>query len=487
MILRLPLAPTGAEAQWRDKAHAERTTIKLDSVYSQVRAGDRAALEVDGVLAPVTVSSVTRSSVAVTNTATMPVTLVTFSPAVICSDGQSLIFHADPFRIGAPTRPAETEISLADVAAGGALEAPVPPLGKAPAGGEVILVGARERGLLASGRVNVREDGAGRFDLSLGSQAEAGTLAAPISLFGNVVEAIGAKPWSRKCSVPPTPRRRSTFPSAQAAAGLARGQRPAERPPARARGPRRRRRMAPGRNASSGAARTSASMSSASSRTAAAGSFSATDGAAPGLRRGVDNIRAGYRQGAGAAKPPPGSISQLKGSVKGLARRARAARRCTEAPILKAPRRCAPPRRLARLPSDAPSRSPISRRWRAASGRSTPQPAEIWDEGRQRAVVKLWIISGGAGLSERLAPWLAGQAVPDLAIMVEEAGAVQPALAIALDVQPGHQAGSVRAEAHAALFDAESGLLSPARQTIGAPLFRSVLVHRLQRSRASAR
>jgi hypothetical protein len=119
---------------------------------------------------------------------------------------------------------------------------------------------------------------------------------------------------------------------------------------------------------------------------------------------------------------------------------------------------------------------------RSYAGVVNAASAWAWDERRQRAAVKLWIIADGGDPSAGLAVWLAARAAPDLEIAVEEAGTAPfTTLSITLSYAEGYDPNLVRTQARSALFDRETGPLAPARQRIGGVLFRSALTHRLHR------
>jgi predicted phage baseplate assembly protein len=459
----------------------DETSVLLDAVYPQVRRDEWAVLQVDDRLHAVKLRAATTQDILVGSVpdARRPVTFATFTPFIALAGGQSVTLHAGPYRVGAPTRPAETQVALARIAADGALAAPVEPLGGAPASGEAILAGAGARGALVSGTLVAREDGSARFQAALGSNPAGTALTAPIDLFGNVVEAISGEtvvdeilgsaesaiPFNsfRLSKQPLVWREDASQPDGRSPDLAVRvggiewirvdtffGRRPDEQ-------------IYIVRLEPDGGARLTFG--------------DGRRGARP--PSGIDNVRADYRHGAGAATPPPGSIAQVQGAVKGLAgvRGPLDAVGGADAEDLDSLRVTAPAGALTigRAVSLADFEA-LARGFGAVNAAA----GWTWEEGSQRAAVKLWIISGGASLSERLAPWLAGQATPGLTIIVGEARPARARrLSVELEVEPRHARDTVRAAARAALFDPASGMLAPARQPIGAPLFRSALVHRL--------
>jgi predicted phage baseplate assembly protein len=198
---------------------------------------------------------------------------------------------------------------------------------------------------------------------------------------------------------------------------------------------------------------------------------------------GVNNIRADYRFGAGAAKPPPGTIDQIVQRVKGLAavRGPLPATGGADMETADDLRTAAPARALTL--GRAVSLADFEALARDYSGVVNVQAGWIWDQRRQRAAAKLWVIAEGGLDAAGLAGWLAGQSVPDLIVVVEAATpAPFTGLSISLEIAARHDPVDVRAGVAAALFNPTSGLLSPPRQTIGGTLFRSALtlaIHRV--------
>jgi len=477
-ILRLPLAPNAFTTAFTAKPATNQAELILDAVYPQVRANDWAALEIAGVLHPVRIASVTVTTVEIDadSGAKQAATKVTFAPNQSVSSGQSLVFHASPFSLGAPTRTAKTGIEAGDILAGVELAPPVAPLGNAPAGGEVILAGQRAQGALVGASIVELGEGVARLHPDSGLEGFADDLATPVDVLGNVVEAIRGETvidevlGSADASVPSnrfTLRKKLLV--WREDASQPDGRRPdltvrvGDLTWSRAdtffrRGPKEEIYVV---------------------RQEADGSTSITFG--DGVRgarppTGVNNIRADYRFGAGAAKPPPGTIDQIARRVKGLAgvRGPVPATGGADAENADALRTAAPARALTL--GRAVSLADFEALARNYGGVVNVQAGWTWDERRQRAAVKLWVIADGGLEEASLAAWLGSQTVPDLAVAVE---AAEPApfagLSISLEVDPRHDPQAVRTAALAALFDRDDGLLSPARQRIGAALFRSAL------------
>ena len=487
-ILRLPLPRTTFKDGSADPSSTLSATppsgtsaVALDAVYPQVRPGERAVAEIAGTLHPVRIESVAHAGVTVDSAtgATIPVTKVTFTPQLTIGANQAFTLHADPARVGPLTRPAKTGITLADFAGGVPLEAPVADLAPAPSGGDVVAVGAAKAGVLLPGSVEA-ENGAATFVAGDATVPFAEALRTPVRLFGNLVAAVrgetvvdevlgsgdAAQPfisftlkkkplaWVEDASQPDGRRpelvvRVDSVEWERVDTFFGRG--PDER-------------VFVVRQEPNGDSRVLFG--------------DGERGARPPT--GGDNVRADYRHGAGAAKPPPGSIHQIKRPVPGLA--------SVRGPL------------PATGGADAEGSDELKERAPAAAltlGRAVSTadfralalgfPGVLnasaewtWDGRRQRAAAKLWIIADAGDPAEDLAAWLRGLAAVDLTIAVEEAApAAFSSLAITLEIAPRHAADVVRHAARAALFDPKTGLLAPRNVTIGAPLFRSALSLRL--------
>jgi hypothetical protein len=196
------------------------------------------------------------------------------------------------------------------------------------------------------------------------------------------------------------------------------------------------------------------------------------------LPTGVENVVATYRHGAGAAKPPANSITQLARPTKGLRR--------VRNPVAAGGGRDAD--RLQDLRRNAPTSSLTL--GRAVSlvdfealahdfGVLNAQASWAWDEACQRAVVRLWFISDGGDVAQDLRAYLIGQADPNTPLEVSEAVAVASALVIDLEVAPRFEPRAVEAEVIRILTDPETGLLSLRNVPIGRALFRSRIFERV--------
>jgi hypothetical protein len=166
--------------------------VVLDTVYSQVKPGQRAVVEIDAALHPVTITSVRRIMQDLPDSGTplakQALTKVGFTPPLHWFGGQGFTLHASPFNLGAPSRIAKTQISLGDVQGNGKLRAPVD-LGNAPGGGNVIARGTGAEGTQLGGTITADEEGQAHFATDSGSTTF-DPLGTPVKLYGNVVEAV---------------------------------------------------------------------------------------------------------------------------------------------------------------------------------------------------------------------------------------------------------------------------------------------------------
>lgn len=487
-ILRLALSPTPYGTAY----DAAGGTLILDSLYSQLQVPSAAAVEIDGQFTPVQITATNPTTVTVTTSSSgsgsgsgsssppppiLAVTKVTISPAPSLPQGHSLTLHAGPVAAGSPISPASMTVGSSDIAGDGTLVSPIPPLGDAPASGTVILTGQRDAGAAIDG--TVLEDGSGgaRFAVATGADPIDPPLVPPVDLLGNVVlavrgetvadETLGSadesKPFNsftlakkplvwREDSSQPLGRRPDLVVRVDGIAWTRVDTLFGQKPDAK---------VYIVRQQPDG--------------TGLIGFGDGKRGARP--QSGVGNVHASYRFGAGAATPPPGSISQFVRMAPGL--------KSVSGPL------AASGGADSETADDLKTAAPASALTigRAVSlddfealalsypGILNAAAGWYWDEEHQRAAAKIWIIAAGADPSDDLQLWLAGQAATDMVVTVDEATAAPfSALAVALGIAPDHDAATVRAAAHDALFDDATGFLSPRRQTIGLPLFRSALV-----------
>lgn len=465
----------------KDAEGTSSLDLTLDALYPQLRAGTWAVLEQGSGLLAVRLQTVSHGHVLITSgqagsttaSVQIPVSVVRLEPAVTASPGA--VLHVSPWALGAPTRPAKTALELTDLQPLATLSAPVPALAGAPASAAVIASGARKRGQLLSAQVQALGAGAASVQVDATSPAFNEPLQAPVQLFGNVVEAVRGESIRDEIL--------GSGDASQPSLSFKLKKKPLTWVEDAARIDRRRPELVVrvdgvawdwvetlfGHGPHERVYRL---------RLDAAGDtwveFGFGRSALPGT--GVANVRADYRFGAGAAKPPPGSISQIAVPVRGLGavRGPLPASGGADEESADSLRTAAPAAALTL--GRAVSLADFEALARSYSGVLNASAAWAWDQGRQRACVKLWVIAEGGDPSATLRLWLAARAVADLQIVVaaaQKASATE--LSISLKIDPRHSPDQVHEHAHAALFDAQHGLLSPSRQRIGAALFRSAL------------
>lgn len=455
------------------------TSVILDALYPMLQANQPAAIEVDGVLHPVTLSTVSvhahSQSVGSSGaTATVPLTQIGFASIGSVGSGAVLRCHLVPKPAGVVLRPAETRVSVAMIRADGRIDAPALGLDEAPAAGAALALGARAAGLDLPGTVEAAPDVRYRPDAAAD---DAAVLEAPIAIHGNVVTAIRGETVANEVLGSGDAQLASQrFPLKKKPLGWI------EDPAAASgRSPRLTLRV-------DGVAWTYVeSFFQRQPHERVFGIEMAPDGSATvvggdgacGARfpSGVRNVVATYSFGAGAAKPPPGSIQQFARAAAGLARvlqpldawggadaeRAEEIRALAPAGALT----------LGRAVSLADFEAMI----RGSNGILNAAVAYSWDSGRQAAVVTAWIIADSGDPSGTLAAWLAARAAPGIPIRIQLAEKVTlPVFDVAVLAAAGHDGAAVRAAVRTALFDPSGGLLAPRRVPVAAPLFRSTLL-----------
>jgi hypothetical protein len=191
------------------------------------------------------------------------------------------------------------------------------------------------------------------------------------------------------------------------------------------------------------------------------------------LPRGAGNLTATYRYGAGAAKPPANSITQIARAVPGLRQVVNpvAAGGGSDADSPADLRANAPASSL--LLGRAISLPDFEALAREFGGVVNARATWTWDGRMQRAVVKLWFISDGGDIAGDLRSYLLGQSDPNVPLEAEEAEAIEKPLVVDLAVDPSYNPDDVEQAVIEALTNSDTGLLAPENIPIGYPLFRS--------------
>ncbi|WP_404337152.1 hypothetical protein AB2M62_01360 [Sphingomonas sp. MMS12-HWE2-04] len=455
------------------------TGLYLDALYPMLLKGQDAAIEVNGVLHAVSLTSagVHNHVLSVGSsgaTATLPLSYLTFASVGTVGSDAVVRAHLAPKSAGTLLRPAETRVTSAMIQAQGALALPGVELDGAPASGPAFALGQRAAGLDLPGTVQP-----GMHPRYVPDAGAAGPdpLETPIAILGNVVTAIRGETVSNEVL------------------GSGNAQIAAQRFPLK------KKPLSWIEDAAAASGRVPqitlwvdglawAFTDSFYGRKSGDRLFAiemAPDGTATiiggdgerGMRfpSGVRNIVASYRAGAGAAKPPPGSIGQFARAAAGLSRVTQPLAAWGGADAEKADeiRALAPAGALTL--GRAVSLADFEAMIRGSSGIVNASVAYSWDQGRQAAIVVGWIIADSGDPSETLAAYLAARAAPGLAIQIQLAEKLAlPMFDVAVVQAAGYAAGPVRAAVQAALFDAKTGRLAPANVPVGAPIFRSQLL-----------
>ena len=469
----------------RDEAIGDVTGGKfaiLDALYPQIGRRGAVIVEVDGVLTPAPILAVTRHDHVQPSgdpaiNITIPLTRIDFEYGGSIAEEATVFLHLVPRRIGRPTRRAETEVTVDLIRNSRRLEGPVQPLGSAPWSGEAVAVGGKAAGALLSGTVTIAADGAAEYVVDASAGAFAEPLLTPVQIHGNVVEAIRGETVGHEvlgsgdaavASQRFTLRKKPLSWIEDAAQGLGRAPQLTLRV--------------------DGLAWTYVEsfydrkrderiyrIEMASDGTATVVLGDGVHGArAPS---GVSNITASYRFGAGAAKPPAGSIKQFKRAAPGLSRVLGPLASSGGADAESAAEMGSSAASAMLSLGRAVSLADFEAMARSYSGVANAAVAYSWDAQRREAAVMVWIISEGGDPSGALADYLAGRAVPGLHLRVAPATAVVvPVFDVTVDAAEGYSPDSVREAVRTALFDPLTGLLCSRRIAIAAPLFRSHLL-----------
>jgi hypothetical protein len=461
------------------------TVIYLDAVYSNIRERDDLVLQRDSTLYPARVLSRSDKNVRIRgDVAEIPVTVVVVQPQVPAiweTRPQLLTIHYNMVDGGRLTTVAKTELEHTDFRgpAGMPLVGPLEPIPAALAPHELLLEDANGRGVHVRGTVEVTPDGAGKVVVH-DDVPFPHPLRAPVKVYGNLIhvtrgetvagEVLGSGDAAQVYQAFTLEKKPLTYlPDPSAADG--------RRSTLEVRINGLLWREVP---SFYGAASTDeVYVVRHDDEGAATVHFGdGVDGAR--LPTGVDNVIATYRFGAGAAKPPPGAITQLVRPVPGLRRvvdpvgavggadadRPRDIRRNAPASALT----------LGRAVSIEDFEA-MARAYGVVNARAE----WTWDAGSQNAAVKVWIISDGPSVAGALRQGLVQEAGPAVPIAVAEARPRSGRLDLEIEVAPRYDPATVAAAVRTALIDDEAGLLARGNLPIGRPVFRSRLFEAVQR------
>jgi hypothetical protein len=461
--------------------------VLLDAYYSTLTPGSAAALEIDGKLHPITIKAHDRQSIAVAFSTgdnavsqNIAASKISFAWSAAAPSG-AIHFLGAPRPLGLPTRPALLKRSLADIRTAPTLAPVVPALGDAPGDAPALAQGQAAAGVAISGTVEPDGDGGGDFVPAGDAKPFATPLTTPVSLFGNVVNAVrgqsvtgealgsgNAAAASQSFSLARKPLTWVTD------AGSPIGRSPQLQiavdglywtwaPSFFGKGPSDR--------------VFTVTMASDGGATVCFGD--GVNGAR--LPTGVGNVMANYRYGAGKLAPPANSITQIAKAVQGLKSVVSplAALPGADAEAPDAIRVTAPAAMMAMDRAVSPDDYlALARNY---TGIVNAAVSESWDAAGLQVVIDVLIIPDpadpGADPSGDLTQWLTDRSAPGIPVKVTLATPeTLTRFDIAVTVAAGFVPDTVRAGVSRALLDPETGLLCPARLPLGAPLFRSVIM-----------
>jgi hypothetical protein len=454
------------------------TAAYLDALYALVQPNTHAVVEVNGTLHAVTLTSAgihdhSQSVGSSGATATIPLSSIGYASIGTIPSQAAIRFHLVPKDAGRPMALALPEIDADDIRAAGWLADRTARLAGAPDAGEAFAIGARPRGVPLPGRL---AEGLGpRYVPDAGGNS--GPLETPVAILGNVVTAVRGETVSNEvvgsgdARIPSQRFRLAKKPLSWTEDAAA----PSGRAPQitlRVDGIEWR------------------YVDSFYGQAPEARLFTiemAPDGTATivggdGMRgarfpSGVRNILASYRHGAGAAKPPPGSINQFARAAPSLARVVQPIDGWGGADAESAAEMRALAPAGALTLDRAVSLADFEAMIRGYSGIVNAAVSYGWDQALQDAVVTGWIIADAGDPSATLEAYLKARALPGLAVHVGLATRVSlPVFDIAIAAAPDRAASQVRADVRTALFDPKDGYLAPRNVPIAAPLFRSRLL-----------
>ncbi|WP_270731626.1 hypothetical protein [Shimia sp. Alg240-R146] len=457
--------------------------LVLDGLYPQLKAMELAVLETPTGLYPFEISSVARQDLALAIASepaiTAPASEITHAgfAAGVLTEHTDYRVHFNPIRIGALRAPAKTEVTLQDLGGEASLKQPDVRLDQAE-GGPFVVQGRNPTGESIDGEV-MRD--ALRRDYSLlpnlSRPAFDAPLVAPLKVFGNVVTAVrGESVGGEVLGSADAARPDNRFQLKKAPLSWIED-------PSQPNG------LRPLIDVYVDGIRWNRAETLYTARPedrvyvleeADDGKTSVIFG--DGLRgerptTGVENVVADYRWGAGAAKPPPGTIKQMAKPVKGIRRvlNPLPATGGADAEAASEIRTNAPAKVLAL--GKAVSVQDFEALAAGYPGVLNTAAGWAWDATQQRAVVTVWVIEDGGLDHVALRDWLISMAADDTPVEVTIATGLEKWLLISVLVHPDHNSADTKAAVEARLAD-ETLALSAV--PIGGVLYRSALVKAIQ-------
>lgn len=458
------------------------TTLTLDAVYPQLTAGMPVILRLADDFEAAEISTV--ATVVVTSSTTslpdFPATQITLDTEVDpdwvdATNAPRLVVHFNMVDGGRLTRVAEIEIEADELLGDVALDGLAEPLEQPPPS-QLFLHDAKDRGELVSGSLQIADDGAATFKVNANPKLFAVPLRTPVRLLGNLVpatrgesvvgEVLGSGDASQTFQSFTLAKSPLTYLNDPSAANGRRGTLSVQVNAVQWK-------EVPsffGTGAEDQVYIVRHDDEGGTTVTFGDGSFGTR------LPSGVDNVAATYRFGAGAAKPPANTISQIARPVKGLRRILNpvAAAGGDDADKPQDIRTNAPDSALTL--GRAISLPDFEALAREFGGVISAHATWSWDEAFQRAVVKVWFISDGGDIAEDLRAFLIGQSDPNTPLQAVEANPIDSTLILDLEIAEGHNPDVVAQAMIAALTDSAGGLLALENIAIGCPIFRSQIL-----------
>jgi hypothetical protein len=460
------------------------SSLTLDALYPELSENDSIvikrgnALHAAGISLVQTVDVVVNPGTDTIPAVTQPATRITFAPGLSsewAADVRRLTVHFQMNQAGKLTHIAKTELNTTDfVPPGLPLDGVIEPLPDGVARpGQLLLLDAQDNGALANGTVDIDVSGAGRVQFSTGNLPFDPSLRTPVTVFGNLVEVtrgesvldevLGSGDPSVAFQTFTLAKHPLTYINDAAAES---GRRSTLE--VRVNG------ILWKEVASFFGALPDSEVYTVRQNDAGESIVCFGDGIT-GVRvpSGVDNITATYRNGAGAAKPPAGTIGQFAKPVDGLRRVVNpvAAGGGADADQPKDIRKNAPNSAL--ILGRAVSIPDFEALAREFGGVINAHVEWAWDERTQSAVVRVTFISDGGDIAKKLRAFLIGFTDPNTPLLAIQAKAQASALVIDLEIDERFERKTVANQVKQKLTDTETGLLALANIPIGQPLFRS--------------
>lgn len=460
-----------------------QTKIILDAIYPRIAEQDPVIVQRGNAIHATVIKGIDKEDVAVStadDAPTLPATRITVSPALPSgwsSNPTRLIVHFNMVEGGSLTRIAKTHLTTTDFLPNGisieGIVEPIPESVEKPS--ELLLLDAQDNGVFTGGSVDISDEGAGTVELSPDTAPFNVSLRTPVTVFANIVRATrGESVFNEVVGSGDTSQAFQSFTLTNSPLTYIND-------PSAANG--RRSTLAVHVNgiqwkeaASFFGAAQQDEIYIVRQNDAQEAVITFGDGITGSrLPSGVDNITATYRFGAGAAKPPSGTISQVAKPVEGLRRVVNpvAAGGGADADQPKDIRANAPNGTL--ILGRAVSILDFEALAREFGGVINAHVEWAWDETCQGAVVKVWFIADGGDIAKALRSFLVGQADPNTPLIAEEAKAQASEIVIDLEIDRRFNPEITTELVRQALTIPETGILAQENIPIGRPLFRSRL------------